>query len=359
MIRTMLVVFGLVLGLIVLAIAPDSAQAQFYKGKTITMIVNYPAGGPTDLEGRIVALHLPAHIPGNPTIVVKNVGGAGGLIGSNQLGESAPNGETIGFFTLDVPGQLVGASALRTPYSDFVLVAGVESPLVVYIRKDTPPGLNVPADLMKAQEFKALSLNAQNTNTLNQALALDLLGVPHLAIPAYRGLKEVETAILQNIGQLANSSLSGWSGSVEPTMGHIVMPLWQLSPRKNGAYPRSKALPNLQTFEEFYASVKPGKPLAGDFKYRAMRAVADPQLAMFRVTMMPPKSSGEAVAIMRNAFVEMWKNPQFLADYSKVIKTEPILVTGAEGQEVLSGLANVSNEIKEFLVKYTDSMTSK
>ena len=83
MIRTMLVV----LSLIVLAIVPDSAQAQFYKGKTITMIVNYPAGGPTDLEGRIVALHLPAHIPGNPTIVVKNVGGAGGLIGSNQLGE--------------------------------------------------------------------------------------------------------------------------------------------------------------------------------------------------------------------------------------------------------------------------------
>ena len=126
MMRTVLVV----LGLIVLAIAPDSAQAQFYKGKTVTMIVNYPAGGPTDLEGRIVALHLPHHIPGSPTIVVKNVGGAGGLIGSNQLGEAAPNGETIGFFTLDVPGQLVGASSLRTRYSDFVLVAGVESPLV-------------------------------------------------------------------------------------------------------------------------------------------------------------------------------------------------------------------------------------
>jgi hypothetical protein len=355
MMRTMLVVFGL----IVLAIVPDSAQAQFYKGKTITMIVNYPAGGPTDLEGRIVALHLPGHIPGNPTIVVKNVGGAGGLIGSNQLGEAAPNGETIGFFTLDVPGQLVGSSSLRTRYSDFVLVAGVESPLVVYMRKDTPPGLSVPADLMKAQEFKALSLNAQNSNTLNQTLALDLLGVPYHAIPAYRGLKEVETAILQNIGQLANSSLSGWSGSVEPTMGQVVMPLWQLSPRKNGAYPRSKALPNLQTFEEFFASVRPGKPLAGDFKYQALRAVADPQLAMFRVTMMPPKSSGESVAIMRAAFVEMWKNPQFLADYSKVIKTEPVLVTGAEGQEVLNGLATVSNELKEFIVKYTDNLTSK
>src|SRR5437899_12679410 len=120
MIRTMLVFLGLMVPVIV----PDSAQAQFYKGKTITMIVNYPAGGPTDLEGRIVALHLPSHIPGNPTIVVKNVGGGGGLIGSNQLGEAPPNGETIGFFTLDIPGQIVGASAMRTRYSDFVLIAG-------------------------------------------------------------------------------------------------------------------------------------------------------------------------------------------------------------------------------------------
>ncbi|MEA2983304.1 MAG: hypothetical protein QOF09_5127 [Alphaproteobacteria bacterium] len=354
--RAILFVFAFIVLAVIVA---DRAHAQFYKGKTITMIVNYPAGGPTDLEGRIVALHLPAHIPGNPTIVVKNVGGAGGLIGSNQLGETTPNGESIGFFTLDVPGQLIGNAALKTRYSDFVLIAGVESPLVVYVRKDTPPGIHVAADLMKAEEFKALSLNAQNTNTLNQALALDLLGVKYHAIPAYRGLKEVETAILQNIGQLANSSLSGWSGSVEPTMGHVVMPLWQLSPRKDGGYPRSKALPNLQTFEEFYATVHPGKSLAGNSTYEALRAVSDPQLAMFRVAMMPPKSSGEAVAIMRAAFSEMWKSPQFLADYSKVIKTEPVLVTGAEGQEVLTGLALVSDEIKEFLVKYTNGMTSK
>ena len=86
--------------------------------------------------------------------------------------------------------------------------------------------------------------------------------------------------------------------------------------------------------------------------------MSDPQLAMFRVAMMPPKSSGEAVATMREAFTKMWKSPQFLADYSKVIKTEPILVTGAEGQEVLNGLATVSDETKAFLVKYSNSLTS-
>ena len=338
---------------------PASSFAQFYKGKTITMIINYPAGGPTDLEGRIMAQHLPAHIPGNPTIVVKNVGGAGGIIGSNQLGEALPNGETIGLFTLDMVAQLVGNTAIRTNYSEFVLIAGVESPLVAYMRKDTPPGVNVATDLMKTKDFKALSLNAQNSNTVNQLLSLDLLGVKYQPVPAYRGLREVETAIMQGIGQLANSSLSGWRGSVEPTMGHLVIPLWQLSPRKNGTYPRSKALPDMLTFEEFYATVHPGKKLAGNPSYEAMRSAIDPMLAMFRVAMLPPKTSGEPVTVLRTAFVELWKNPQFLADYSKVIKTEPILVSGSEGQEVLAELGRVRREVKDFLIDYTTRITAK
>ena len=339
---------------------PGAAQAQHYKGKTITMIVNYAAGGPTDIEARIVAQHLPAHIPGNPAVVVRNVGGAGGLIGSNQLGEASPGGDTIGFFTLAMNDQLLGNAAMRTPYSDFVLIAGVESPLVVYMRKDTPPGINVPTDLMKAKDFKVLSLNAQNTNTLNMALTLDMLGIVYQAVPAYRGLKDVETAILQNIGQMANSSLSGWAASVEPTMGHVVIPLWQLAPRtKDGKYPRSKALPNMQTFEEFYATVFPGKPLAGQIQYQALRSFADPQLAMFRVALMPPKASNEALGILRTAFTEMWKNPQFLADYSRIIKTEPILVSGSEGQEILADLGKVKPEIKEYLINYVSRLTSR
>ena len=250
--------FLLVAGLaaLVAAVVPQVALAQFYKGKTITMIINYPAGGPTDIEGRIVAQHLPDHIPGKPTVVVKNVGGAGGIIGSNQLGETPPNGETIGFFTLDVIAQLVGNPSLRTHYSDFVMIAGVENPLVAYARKDTPPGLKVATDIMKASDFKALSLNVQNSNTVNQSLSLDLLGIKYQAVPAYRGLKEVETAILQNIGQLANSSLPGWRGSVEPTMGDWSCRCGSSRARgKDGSYPRSRAMPDLPTFEEFYASV--------------------------------------------------------------------------------------------------------
>ena len=338
-----------------LAVA-DGAHAQFYKGKTLTMIINYPAGGPSDIEGRIVAQHLPAHIAGKPNIVIKNVGGAGGVIGTNQLADAAPDGETMGFFTLDVVAQLLGNPALRVNYADFAMLAAVEEPLVAYARKDTLPGLKVATDIMQAKEFKALSLNAQNSNTINQALSLDLLGLKYRPIPAYRGLKEVETAILQNEGQFANTSLPGWTASVEPTMGDLVLPLWQLAPRgKDGSYPRSAALPDLATFEQFYATVKGGKQPSG-FAYEVLRAGSDPLVAMFRTALMPPKAPNDLVTLMRSAFVELWKDPAFIRDYSNVVKTKPILVTGEEAQAMVAALAKVKPEIKAFLLDYSNRL---
>ncbi|HUD89521.1 MAG TPA: hypothetical protein VMR17_23950 [Xanthobacteraceae bacterium] len=346
--------------MVLAAVLPASTQAQYYKGKTITMIVNYPPGGPTDIEGRIVAQHLPQHIPGEPTIVVKNIGGGSGLLGSNELGDATPDGLTMGFFTLDVMAELTDNPSVRTHFSDFVLLAGVESPLVVYMRKDTPPGIDTPADLMKAHDFKALSLNAQNINSINQELSLDLLGIKYQPVPAYRGLKEVETAILQNTGQMANTSLSGWLGSAEPSMKDIVIPLWQLAPRgKNGDYPRSRSLPNMPTFEEFYASVSGGKALADDFRYQVMRAASDPQLAMFRVAVLPPKAAGDAVTVMRTAFDDLWQDQVFLADYARVLATQPIMVSGSEGQEILDGVGGVPRKIKDFLIDYTTRITEK
>jgi hypothetical protein len=342
--------------LIAAATLSHGAFAQFYKDKTITMIVNYPPGGPTDIEGRIVALHLPDHIPGKPTVVIKNVGGAGGIIGSNQLGEAAPDGMTIGFFTSDLLSELIGNPAVRTKFEDFVMIVGVENPLVFYARKDTPPGLKVPADIMKAHDFRALSLNETSTNTVNQTLCLDILEIKYQAIPAYRGLKDVETAVLQGIGQMANTSFPGWYGSVLPSMGNLVLPLWQIAPRaKDGSYPRSGALPDLQTFEEFYASVNGGKQPSG-LKYQALRTVADPLVAMFRAAVMPPKSSGQAVEVLRAGFADLWKDKAFIDDYTRVVKTAPIMVSGDEAQKIVADLGKVSPEVKTFLTNYTKTL---
>ena len=87
-------------GLILFLNVASAAERPFYQGKTITFFINFAAGGPTDIEGRIVARHLGRHIPGNPTIVVQNMSGAGGVTGINFLGEAAKrDGLTLGYFT--------------------------------------------------------------------------------------------------------------------------------------------------------------------------------------------------------------------------------------------------------------------
>ena len=349
-------------GLMALAAAvPNSAVAQMYKGKTVTMIINYPAGGPTDIEGRIIAHHLPSHIPGKPNVIVKNMGGAGGMIGSNFLGEIAkPDGETFGFFTWNPIAELLGDPGMRVRFSQHTLLGGVQNPVVVYIRKDTPPGINTPADLMKAKDFKALSLDLHNTNTIHQAIALDLLGIKFKAVSGYKGLKDVETAILQNEGQLANSSLPGWRASIEPTMAKqgIVIPLWQIAPPVKGAYPRSPAVPEIQTFEEYFTAVKPGQKPSG-IPYEAMRAAVNAQTAMFRTFFMPPKANKEAVGIMRAAIVSLWKDENFIKDYSKAVRSKPVMVSGEDGEAIMANLAKVKPEVRTFLKDYGTNLPKR
>jgi hypothetical protein len=75
--------------------------------------------------------------------------------------------------------------------------------------------------------------------------------------------------------------------------------------------------------------------------------------------LMPSKTSDDAANALRVAFVEMWKDPQFLAAYSNVIKTEPIMVTAQDGQRVLADLAKVPDGIKQYVTKYIADMTAK
>src|ERR671918_2951269 len=77
--------------------APTSAQEPFYKGKTIRFIVGGSAGGGYDTYTRTIARHLGKHIPGNPTLVVDNMPGAGSIISANYVFKVAkPDGLTIG-----------------------------------------------------------------------------------------------------------------------------------------------------------------------------------------------------------------------------------------------------------------------
>jgi len=146
------------------------------------------------------------------------------------------------------------------------LIAGLPNPVVFYARRDVPPGLKEPADIAKARNVKALSLDAGNTNTVNQALAYDILGVSYHAVPGYRGLKEVETAVLQGEGQAGNVSLPGWAASADAALvkTNVALPLWQLNAAgPDGAIRRYPAIPDIPTFEEVYEKARGGNGSPG------------------------------------------------------------------------------------------------
>jgi tripartite-type tricarboxylate transporter receptor subunit TctC len=95
-----------VLGLLMPAAAPARADAvaDFYKGKVVSLVIGYGSGGGYDVYGRLMATHLGKYIPGNPTVVVQNMPGAGSLRSVNYLYNTAPrDGTTIGTFARDMP----------------------------------------------------------------------------------------------------------------------------------------------------------------------------------------------------------------------------------------------------------------
>jgi tripartite-type tricarboxylate transporter receptor subunit TctC len=77
-----------------------AGAADFYANKQLTLMANFAPGGPTDVEARFLAKHLPKYLKGSPKIIVQNRGGGGGTVGLNWLGEVAkPDGLTLGYLS--------------------------------------------------------------------------------------------------------------------------------------------------------------------------------------------------------------------------------------------------------------------
>lgn len=359
MISPIALVLGLAAALAAASAAP--ATAQFYKGKTIAILINYPPGGPTDIEGRIVARHIANHIPGKPNVIAKNMPGGAGNIATNYLGQTARRDPTqLAFFTWSPMDQLLGDPGLLVKYEDFVFVAGVAQPVVVYMRTDVAPGVKQPLDLFKTANFRVGALAPHGHGTLRTAFALDMLGIKYKQVAGYKGLKEVETAVLQNEVQLSNSSLPGFRASIEPNMVKTgtVIPLFHFdTQRTDGSFGRSPALPELMAFLELYRARYGKDAMPSGPRWETMVMLNNQMDQMFRVSLLPPGVPREAADELRAAFTAMWKDEAFLSDYEKSIKNRPALVSGAEGEKIMASIAQTRPQVIKFIKDYVEEST--
>src|SRR5919109_476117 len=113
-----------------------SPEQEFYRGKTLRIIVGFSAGGGFDTYARALARHMGRHIPGNPTIVVENMTGAGSLISANHLYRVArPDGLTVGHFNgILILGQVLGQPGVEFDARKFEYVGAA-------LKEDTVCGL--------------------------------------------------------------------------------------------------------------------------------------------------------------------------------------------------------------------------
>ncbi len=314
------------------AIAPAFAQEPPYKGKTVRLLVNFTAGGPTDVLARLIARYFPKHVPGSPTVIVQNMGGAGGIIGANYVYEVAkPDGLTVGVFSGMYLPQILGGSTVRYDLNSMPIIAGAAETSVVYIRADA--GVKAPEDLLNpAKPIVAGGFTRENNKDVSLRLALDLLGVRYRYVTGYAAVPELRVAIQRGEINYTTESLTGYNtGGVLMVREGVVVPLYQeglLGPEGDTVRdPRS----DLPSFKEVFRKIKgsdPSGPLAEAFK------ITGGSRSMLRFITVPPKTPAELVQILRRAFRDTFEDPEFKADSDRVMRFQLMTYVGEEAEKV-------------------------
>jgi tripartite-type tricarboxylate transporter receptor subunit TctC len=342
--------------LIFFAPGTQAAEKAFYQGKNIIFLINFAAGGPTDIEGRIVARHLARHIPGNPTFIPQNMAGAGGVTGMNFLGEVAkPDGLTMGYFTGPYNHQMMRTPTLRVDLGKLPFVASVASVTVCYIRADVPPGIKKPTDIAKAARFRAGGLSFDSNKDLRFRLAFDILGLKYDYVTGYNSSNDARLAVQRGEIHYHDENIPGYRGVVEPQLVKtgIVTPLYYHDVVKpDGTMGKSPDYPELNSFTEVYTQIH-GKAPTG-IKYEALKAANMASQNLSRVALLPPSSPPEAVAALRQAFAGLSNDEEFLAEAKKVMRFHPRFEVGEDGERLKQKVLSAPPELIDFVRQFIE-----
>ena len=286
------------------------AQANFYQGKTLKVIVGTAPGGGYDLWARLMAQHIGKHIPGNPMVIVQNMPGAGGAVAANYIyGVAKPDGLTLGAFNPALYfDQLVARPEVKFDWGKFTWIGSPEkNDIVHFIRADSP--FKTIDDLRNAK----VPPKCGNTGTGNSGLYVprlleDTLGIKTTVISGYQGGSEIDLAIERN-------EVICWSPLIGTYFGREPYKQWHKSGFiravvQTGAKrdERLKDVPTLNELMQQYKTTEAGKRLA-----KVILTAA----TLGRPITAPPRLSAEQTKILRDAYAKTMKDPELLAETAK------------------------------------------
>ena len=309
------------------------AQSSPYAGKTITIVVGYKAGGGYDAMARLLARHLPKHIPGKPTIIVQNMPGANSMIAANHVFSVAKSdGLTLGTFNRNLPiAQLTKVEGVKFDMRKFVWVGSAASEATILaIRSDLP--YKTVEDLKKADKPIVIGATGPGANTYDFPLLLkDLLGLNLKIVSGYSSSADIMLAI-------ERKEADGRAGSLTSIMPFIDRKLVRPIMRARAVEPGIEKLPV-------------DEDLAPNPRAKAIMALRSAPEIIGRPYVMPPGTPEATANIMRKAFAETIADKDLIAEAKKA-KMDLNYVGADEAQKVLKEMLEQPKDVVDEFSKY-------
>jgi tripartite-type tricarboxylate transporter receptor subunit TctC len=289
--------------------ARADSVADFYRGKTINVLIGVGAGGEYDIQARLVARHIGKHIPGNPALVAQNMTGAGGLKMVNYLYNVAPrDGTMIGMIANAFPAlQAVGNPGVQFDASKMNWLGSI-APAVETMAVWHATGVKTIDDLRKRETIAGASARGAITY-FYPAMMNELLGTRFKIVTGYPGGNAINLAMERGEVEARNNTWSSWKATKPAWLkGHKIKIVAQAGPRAADLDAPSveklaRTPEDRQLIELVVSGTQFGRPLATNAGVPA-----------------------ERVAALRSAFAATMKDPEFLAEAKKLnFEVDPVL----------------------------------
>jgi tripartite-type tricarboxylate transporter receptor subunit TctC len=305
---TSVVAIALVIVPLTLAQSRAEPVADFYRGKTIEFLIGAAAAGGYDVVGRLLANHMPRHIPGNPAVVVRNMPGATGLIMTNYLYNVAKHdGTVMGMPTGNVPSEprlkLISPDGSNIKF-DVTRMSWIGTPLqepqVTWLWH-TAPAKTVEDLKTKTILMGATTISADNS--ILPTLVNALIGTRMKVVTGYRGQNEINIAAERGEVQGNNTGFSNLAvNKADWLRDGKVRILLQYGTE------RLPALKDVPTVIE----------LAANDDDRALLRFYALKFHMARPVVLPPDVPAERVAAIQSAFEATMKDPAYLEEARRI-----------------------------------------
>jgi tripartite-type tricarboxylate transporter receptor subunit TctC len=328
--------------------AQPGLRPDYFAGKTITSLVNFSAGGPTDVFARLLSSHLERYVPGRPKIIVENKPGAGGAIGANQLyNASRKDGLTIGMFSSPFTQQIMGAEGVQYDSAGFLWLGGVSESSVSYMGATL--GAKNTRELTQSRgEIVAGGLAPDSSKDLTLRTYLNMFGLKHRYVTGYPGQADINLAFRRGEVNYAEESLTSWvtNGAqfVKEGLAYTTSQRGILRGREAVRDPRVADVP---THLEVAVELK-GDAVKQTPEYRAMTLIVQ-MSSMLRAIVYPPGTSSDVVEAMRQAVTSTFADPEFQAAAQQQLGFEFVFVPGAEAQDQAQLIITQSQQETEAL----------